>query len=64
VKSALGQSLVPALGLGLAAGSVAIVVTGKAVSMPGFAERNTIFVSARTFPPALGARLVSLTPNK
>ena len=64
MKSALGAALVPALGLALAAGSMAVVVTGKASTMPGFAERNTIFVSARTFPPALGARLVSLAPNK
>ncbi len=64
MKSMLGAALALALGLGLAAGSVAVVVNGTASTMPGFAAGNTIFVSARTFLPALGASVVRLSPNK
>ncbi len=58
----LGAGLV--FGLGLAAGSVVVVVNGKTNTMPGFADRNTVFVSARAFLPALGASLVGLAPSK
>lgn len=63
-KLGLLVATVLAFGPAFATDSITVVVNAKTSTMNGFVDRGSVFVSARTFLPALGASLTGLAPNQ